>query len=115
MHSLGLSFESAEELYWKICTDLPQAPRFNQITVRMKEAPNEPQTVVHRNILKCVDYLFERPRTSGVDFEPVEILGSKGEGRIYHQMSHGHLWNEFQVCGHTWIGDSANWGIQDLH
>ena len=70
MHSLGLSFESAEELYRKICTDLPQAPWFNQITVRMKEAPIEPQMVVHRNILECVDYLFERPCTSGIDFEP---------------------------------------------
>lgn len=93
----ALSFESAEDLYRRIRVDLPQAPRFNQITVTMKEAPNEPQMVVHRNIMECLDHLFERPRNGLVDFEPLELVGTKAEGRIYHQLSHGYLWNEFQV------------------
>jgi hypothetical protein len=66
----------------------------------MKEAPNEPQTVVCRDIMECIDHLFERPRGEYVDYEPFEILGTKGEGRIYHQLSHGRLWNEFQVRLH---------------
>jgi hypothetical protein len=50
--------------------------------------------------MECIDHLFERPRGEYVDYEPFEILGTKGEGRIYHQLSHGRLWNEFQVRLH---------------
>jgi hypothetical protein len=93
-----LSFSSADELYSTIHEELPDVPEFSAATITLKDTPNEPQTILYRNPQECADFLFQNPAYRGhMDYAASEIFGNGDEGRIYHEMSSGLVWNELEV------------------
>lgn len=94
-----LGFKTAEKMRATIeSDDIPSPPKWKSATITLSEIPNEPYSLVYRDIHEVIDYLFGNPTFAGeMDYVPVEIYEADRKTRVYHEFCTGSLWWEAQV------------------
>lgn len=94
-----LGFKTAEKMREIIESDaIPSPPKWKSATIRLPEIPDEPQTLIYRDINEVVDFLFGNPTFAGeMDYIPKQVFEEDGKTRVYHEFSTGSAWWDAQV------------------
>ena len=94
-----LGFKSAEAMRILIESEaLPAQPKWKSSTLVLPEIPNEPLTLMSRDLNDVIDYLYSNPSFSDdMDMVPYQIYESDGKSRVYHEIMSGDLAWEYQV------------------
>ncbi|KAF9502945.1 hypothetical protein BS47DRAFT_1310452, partial [Hydnum rufescens UP504] len=91
------SFSSVKELQAKV-QGMPGGLLWLSTEIILKDAPNEPQTLLYQNPVECADQLFQNPSFKDcMDFAPKWVYKTNGMTRLYHEMASTGNWHAEQV------------------
>jgi hypothetical protein len=78
---------------------LPGAPAWKAVWITLPEAPKDPQLLLYRDPLQCLEWLEANPEfTNDKDYLPYEeYLDPECKERCYSEMASGEAWNEIQA------------------
>jgi hypothetical protein len=82
-----------------IMDQLPKAPPWLSQDITIPEAPGQTQTLLYRDPVACIRYLFGNPLFRGyMHYDAVHHTSmDDDEVRIYNEMNSGTDWEQVQV------------------
>lgn len=97
-HEFAPSFQSSRDLHSRI-EILPPPPAWHSCWVTLPDAVHDPQLLLYRDALECLEWLEANPDFSNKkDYVPYEeYVDEEYQDRCYSEVASGVAWNELQA------------------